>query len=120
MSEVMLTGKGNWTVLKKDSIVYSEGFGFVKQIIIDQHFVERKRFYRLLALTIELRQTGVGIDRETAIWIKPNREIQVFGKGPVLVIRTNQAKFPRTFPDGILSARGLILDIYNAGEAFRY
>lgn len=120
MSKNMLTGEGNWTVLQKDSIIYSEGFGFIHEAIIDQHFIECKRFSRLLAATIELRQNGIGIDRETAIWVKPQREVQVFGKGVVIVIQTDQAKFSPGDQEGNLSAQNLVLDIYKGGDSFQY
>jgi cyanophycinase len=120
MSKNMLTGEGNWMVLQKDSIKYSEGFGFIHEAIIDQHFIERKRFSRLLAATIELRQNGIGIDRETAIWVKPQREVQVFGKGVVIVIQTDQAKFSPGDQEGNLSAQNLVLDIYKGGDSFHY
>jgi len=120
MSKIMLNGEGNWTILKKDSVNYAEGFGFITGAIIDQHFVERQRFTRLLAACIEQQLTGIGIDRETAIWVKPNREIEVFGKGVVTVIRTEQADFPPVTPEGVLSARNLSLDIYRAGDRFLY
>jgi cyanophycinase len=120
MSKVMLTGEGNWTVLQKDSVKYAEGFGFISDAIIDQHFIERKRFNRLLATSIECRQTGIGIDRETAIWVKPSGDLQVLGKGVVTLIRTDHAKFLSGLNEENLSARNIRLDIYSAGDIFRY
>ncbi|UCF63053.1 MAG: cyanophycinase [bacterium] len=120
MSRIMLTGEGNWTVLSKDSVDLSEGFGFVTEAIIDQHFIERRRFNRLLAATIEFRKTGIGIDQETAVWIKPNSDIEVLGNGVVLVIRPDHAKFPKQFQNGLLNVKNLELDIYRSGEIFRF
>jgi cyanophycinase len=106
--------------LSKDSVDHSEGFRFVTDAITDQHFIERRRYNRLLAATIEYRKTGIGIDQETAIWIKPNLDIEVLGNGVVLVIRPNHARFPEQYQNGLLNVKNLELDIYQAGEIFRF
>jgi len=49
MSEFMITGderrtenkEGTWEVIWADDVLHSRGFGFVKDAVIDQHFVTR-------------------------------------------------------------------------------
>ncbi|MFC3883547.1 cyanophycinase [Bacillus songklensis] len=62
-----------------------EGFGLLKNMIIDQHFSQRARFGRLLhAIAQESQTIGIGIDENTAILVKGN-EFEVYGQHQVRV-----------------------------------
>lgn len=72
---------------KKDSVRLSPGLGFLKNIIIDQHFTERGRISRLItAVSYNPYNLGVGIDENTAIILDPNGVMEVFGAGSVTVV----------------------------------
>jgi len=59
------------------------GFGFLKGIVIDQHFSERKRQPRLAkVLEDNPGYAGLGIDEATAVVVK-GRQIRVIGEGTV-------------------------------------
>lgn len=61
MSKIMITG-GN------PNATFAEGFGFLPNVVIDQHFQNRKRQNRLLGvLKKNPRCLGLGIDEATAI-----------------------------------------------------
>jgi cyanophycinase len=119
MSKIMITGDGNWNVLEKDSVKAIEGFGFLTNAIIDQHFVQRSRFNRLLSLVIQYQQIGIGIDEKTAIWVKPNGEAEVMGDGVVLVLDPRRASYPESIQSNLLIAKNLQLSIYHSGETFQ-
>ena len=119
MSKIMITGEGNWNVLEKDSVETIEGFGFLPTAIIDQHFVQRNRFNRLLSLVIQYRQLGVGIDEKTAIWVKPDGEAEVMGNSLVLVLNPRQAAYPDSIHSNLLTAKNIQLNVYQAGETFQ-
>ena len=119
MSKIMITGEGSWNVLERDSVDAIEGFGFLTTAIIDQHFVERSRFNRLLALVIQHRQMGIGIDEQTAIWVKPNGEAKVMGNRVVLVLNPRQAIYPDSVQSNLLIARNIQLNVYHAGDIFQ-
>jgi cyanophycinase len=119
MSEVMITGGGEWTELKENCVEYTTGFGFLPTAIIDQHFVENNRFNRLLAMVVEHQIPGIGIDRLTAVWVKPGGEMEVMGERVVMVIRPSDSSFPEYFKEGRLTASNLKLDVYEAGQRFR-
>ena len=81
MSEVMITGdelinkdkEDFFIVIQKGNIKTTEGFGFVKTAIIDQHFVIRKRLNRLISVVLEYPNLlGIGIDESTAIIVNPD------------------------------------------------
>ena len=94
-SEIMITGDGDFTILEKENIVTAKGFGFLKNCIIDQHFVVRQRNNRLLNLVIENGLPGIGVDESTAILYNPDDTFEVFGKGSVIVYDPRDASIPK-------------------------
>ena len=119
MSQIMITGDGNWSVLERDSVEISDGFGFLPTAIIEKHFIQRSRFNRLLSLVIQYQQMGIGIDERTAIWVKPNGEAEVMGDNVVVVLNPCQASYPDSVQSDLLTVRNIQLSIYHSGEIFR-
>lgn len=65
----------------------SQGLGLLEEVIVDQHFTQRNRFGRLLALIASNpAQLGVGVDEDTAAIIRPNGLMEVKGRGVVTVV----------------------------------
>jgi cyanophycinase len=65
----------------------SQGLGLLDDVIVDQHFTQRNRFGRLLALIASNpAQLGVGIDEDTAAIIRPSGLMEVKGRGVVTVV----------------------------------
>jgi cyanophycinase len=105
MSALMITGDERrplskddaWQILEADNVVTDAGFGFIDGVIVDQHFVRRKRHNRLISLVLEHPSlVGIAIDESTAVWVKPGgTEFEVIGEGPVLVFDASAAKVTR-------------------------
>jgi cyanophycinase len=71
----------------KSAVRLSPGLGFLKNIIIDQHFSERGRISRLItAVSYNPYNLGIGIDENTAIILDSKGVMQVFGEGTVTVV----------------------------------
>ncbi len=71
----------------KNSVRLSPGLGFLKNIIIDQHFTERGRISRLItAVSYNPYNLGVGIDENTAIILDNEGVLEVFGSGAVTIV----------------------------------
>lgn len=71
----------------KDSVRLSPGLGFLKNIIIDQHFTERGRISRLItAVSYNPYNLGIGIDENTAIILDSNGGLEVFGAGSATIV----------------------------------
>lgn len=90
MSEIMITGeekdKGGFKEIKKNNVVTSQGMGFVTSAVIDQHFIRRSRYNRLLSILADYPgKVVIGIDEGTAIIVKGNK-IRVAGESQVVVI----------------------------------
>ncbi|MTD17295.1 cyanophycinase [Nakamurella sp. YIM 132087] len=65
----------------------SQGLGLLTGVIVDQHFTQRNRFGRLLALVAaNPAQLGIGIDEDTAAQITANGLLEVRGKGVVTIV----------------------------------
>jgi cyanophycinase len=98
-SNPMITGEGDFSVIEADNVELKPGLGFFPGIIIDQHFVARKRQNRLISVVLENPEMlGVGIDEATAVWLKPNLDFQVLGTGWVFVYDAKNAKIHRQSP----------------------
>lgn len=125
MSEKMITGNqklqkeysGTFDNIRYDNLETSEGLGLLKTAIIDQHFLKRNRYNRLLSALVEFPTlTGIGIDESTAIIVR-NNQIEVAGESEVIVVKS---------PKGILKAKtgnlvsieNLQMSIYTAGQKF--
>jgi cyanophycinase len=71
----------------KNSVRLSPGLGFLKNIIIDQHFTERGRLSRMItAVSYNPYNLGIGIDENTAIILDNEGILEVFGDGTVTIV----------------------------------
>jgi cyanophycinase len=65
----------------------SAGLGLLPGVVIDQHFEQRNRIGRLLALVAQSPSLlGIGIDEDTAALVSPKQVMEVIGKGSVTVL----------------------------------
>ncbi len=71
----------------------SAGLGLLAGMVIDQHFEQRGRIGRLLAIVAGSPQLlGVGLDEDTCAIVHPDRTLQVIGKGAVTIVDGAQVK----------------------------
>lgn len=86
MSSVMIVeGKGNRPP-RLGSPKRGPGMGFLKGAIVDQHFSERARFGRLLAMVAAYPgHLGLGIDEDTALVVRGD-ECMALGCGAVTIV----------------------------------
>ncbi|MBX3292457.1 MAG: cyanophycinase [Acidobacteria bacterium] len=71
----------------KNAVKLSPGLGFLKNIIIDQHFTERGRISRLItAVSYNPYNLGIGIDENTAIILNGKGVLEVFGQGSTTIV----------------------------------
>ena len=126
MSEVMITGnqlkykdyENTFDNIEIKNVETKQGLGFIKTAVIDQHFVVRSRYNRLLSLIIENpTYKGIGIDEGTAILVK-NGSAEVVGRAQVIVFKN--PKQSKKLNGDKLGAKGITLDIYLNGEKFKF
>ena len=88
MSDTMLvSGEGDASHRVGSSLLMAPGLGYLKDVIIDQHFAERGRIGRLLgAVAQNPRLLGIGLDEDTAIIVEQEKEFRVLGSGGAYVL----------------------------------
>lgn len=126
MSEIMITGDEKRNVeeghafetIEAENIVTARGFGFIKTVIVDQHFVRRKRHNRLISLMAENPEIlGVGIDESTAIIVNPDNTFDVIGDRSVILYDFSRSAI-KVFPDNGISAHAGLIHILRRGDKF--
>ncbi len=78
----------------KSAVKHTRGFGFLKEITVDTHFLQRERIPRLSQfLSSGLSQKGIGLNEDTAIFISPDNKFEVVGSGTVTVMNSENMKY---------------------------
>jgi cyanophycinase len=126
MTSHMITGNhlrgdtsysATFSELRKDNVEIQEGLGLLTTAIVDQHFVTRSRYNRLLsALAKYPRLRCIGIDESTAI-IVHGKNIKVTGERQVVVF--SDPKNVRIAPTGYIKFDDLRMSIFMDGDHFR-
>lgn len=63
------------------------GLGVVPGVVVDQHFEQRGRIGRLLALVAQSPSLlGIGIDEDTCAVVAPDQTLSVIGRGAVTIV----------------------------------
>lgn len=125
MSKEMITGEqirkdtiysGTVDRIVKGNIQITEGLGMITTAIIDQHFVVRGRYNRLLSVLNQYpSKTCIGIDEETAILVKGNKAV-VMGSNQVIVLKSPTGIEIK--PGNIIRMKEARISILTAGDSF--
>jgi cyanophycinase len=127
MSEVMITGNElvnkdstvSFVTIEKGNVETIRGFGFLKTVIIDQHFLKRKRHNRTIAALIEHPSLiGVAIDESTSIIVYPDDTFEVYGNNQVLVYDPTKSNNIRQDKKGNLGISDMKLHVLISGDKF--
>jgi cyanophycinase len=123
MSELMITGDQNleaeyeptYSWLRYGNGVYTKGLGLIDNVIIDQHFVARSRFNRIISALADTEYPyGVGIDESTALVVCADY-CTVAGENQVMVFHRPEKLTER---DNRIGLRNLRIDAYLQGDTF--
>ena len=127
MSEVMITGNElvnkdstvSFVTIEKGNVEVKTGFGFLKNAIVDQHFLKRKRHNRTIAALIEHPNLfGIAIDESTAIIVYPDETFEVLGSYQVLVYDPIDGNNIREDKNGNLGISDMKLHVLISGDKF--
>lgn len=125
MSKLMITGSelkhsdyaSTFRNIETDNIEIKTGLGMLTNVIIDQHFVKRSRYNRLISAVIEHpKMLCIGIDEATAILVSGNNA-EIIGDSQVIVLKN--PKGSKKVHGDKLGAHDLQLNIYLPGEHFK-
>lgn len=85
-AHMMAFGRGGETP-KQRMAQLAAGLGILQGVVVDQHFEQRGRFGRLLAVVAQSPSLlGIGLDEDTCAIVYADRSMEVVGKGAVTVI----------------------------------
>jgi cyanophycinase len=127
MSEVMITGNElvnkdstvSFVTIEKGNVEVKTGFGFLKNAIVDQHFLKRKRHNRTIAALIEHPNLfGIAIDESTGIIVYPDETFEVIGSNQVLVYDPTSGENIREDKNGNLGISNMKLQVLICGDKF--
>ena len=127
MSEVMITGNelvnkdstASFISIEKGNVEVKQGFGFLKNSIVDQHFLKRKRHNRTISALIEHPNLfGIAIDESTAIIVFPDETFEVLGSYQVLVYDPIDGNNIREDKNGNLGISDMKLHVLISGDKF--
>jgi cyanophycinase len=78
---------------KHRMVTLAAGLGIVPGVVIDQHFEQRGRIGRLLALVAQSPSLlGIGIDEDTCAVVTADRVLHVLGRGAVTLVDGSHVK----------------------------
>lgn len=130
MSAVMITGDErrpgglrrdstlSFVTLARENVVVDAGFALIDGVIVDQHFVRRKRHNRLISLVLERApHLGAGIDESTALVVRPDGTWHVSGASVVVIYDARAARITPA-SDAVLGAAGLLMHVLPSGGTF--
>ena len=124
ISEHMITGNqltdtsysSTFPVVHTNNIEIKEGLGLLTTAIIDQHFIKRSRYNRLLSAIAKYPTLPcIGIDEATAIVVQGNK-IKVTGESQVILLQ--HPKGVQVTSKGLIKLKDLQFTIYTDGDEF--
>lgn len=93
MSNTMIYQGSSTGALLKGEIKITTGLAFIRDVIIDSHFVTRGRFGRLAqAVAGNPGCIGIGLGEDTGVLVRNGNEMEAIGSGLVLIFDGHQIK----------------------------
>lgn len=108
---------GAFTTIERGNVITSPGFGLLPGVIVDQHFVRRRRHNRLISLVLENpKLVGVGIDESTALEVGPGGDWRVLGLNAIVIYDARRATVGSHA--STLAAAGIRMSVLPAGSRY--
>jgi cyanophycinase len=86
MSKTMICGGSSTEALLKGAVKITEGLAFLKNVVIDTHFITRGRFGRLAeAIAEHPCCIGIGLGDDTGVLITEGNKMETIGSGLVII-----------------------------------
>jgi cyanophycinase len=118
LSAEMITGDADLKSLKSGTTVLKKGLGLLRDVIVDQHFLQRQRSNRLISGVLDHPTlVGVGIDEATAV-IFQGTMMHVLGKSGVVVVDPRQATREASAAGQVVAATGVRLSVLREGMTY--
>lgn len=120
----MIAGGGSGESPHPALVHIADGLGFLPDVIVDQHFHNRNRVARLFsAVVMHPDCLGVGVDEDTCALFERSGELQVLGRGTVMILDAGEAaSFCECHPHSRtpVSIHNLRVHLLRRGDRFDY
>lgn len=87
LAQVMIAEGEPSASFVKGNIKITKGLNLLPHIIIDSHFIQRRRFSRLIeAVAHHPKKLGIGLGEDTAVFFKTPKKVETIGSNLVILI----------------------------------
>ena len=122
MSNTMIYQGSSHEALLKGEVKITTGLAFMKDVIIDSHFVQRGRFGRLAqAVASNPACIGIGLGEDTAVVVTAGHHLEAIGSGLIVVVDGHEMRHTNIteIPDGTpVSIERLLVHIMAQGDVY--
>ncbi|MGB3947657.1 MAG: cyanophycinase, partial [Bacteroidia bacterium] len=122
MSNTMIYHGSSTHALLKGEVKITTGLAFIKDVIIDSHFVTRGRFGRLSqAVASNPGCIGIGLGEDTGVVIKEGNKMEAIGSGLILIFDGHNIRHSNIadLPDGApISIENMIVHVMAKGNFY--
>ncbi len=123
MSQQMIAGGSIVDAMQKGNVKMTMGMGFLDQLIIDSHFIQRGRFGRLAEAVARFpKLLGLGLAEDTGLIIRKGNDCEVIGSGMVVLFdprNLNHNRYEDLEPGTPMSLSNLTTHILASGDRFK-
>ena len=120
-SENMIYQGSSHEALLKGEIKTTQGLGFIENVIVDTHFVQRGRIGRLFqAVVSNPRTLGIGLGEDTGLFIEDDK-MTAIGSGLVIIVDGLQIKDTNLTNVDLgqpISIKNLVVDVLSMNDTF--
>jgi cyanophycinase len=118
MSGRMISGDAELETLRRGTTQFHAGLALWPEAVVDQHFLRRRRFNRLLSAVLDRPELiGVGIDEVTAVIVSGDR-FEVLGRSGVVVIDARHATGEKSEKGATAAVSDVRLHVLREGMTF--
>lgn len=122
LAGIMITGSNEQDPLVKGTVYMGAGLGLLENLIIDTHFVNRRRMPRMIeSIAAHPDHIGLGLGEDTGILITNGTNVETIGSGLVMVLDGRKMKennFARVASGDLICVENLIMHVLPRGKSF--
>ncbi len=122
MSNTMIYQGSSTGALQKGEVKITTGLAFIKDVIIDSHFVTRGRFGRLAqAVASNPGCIGIGLGEDTGVLITDGDRMEAIGSGLILIFDGHNIRYSNIadLPEGApISIENMVVHVMAKGNFY--
>ncbi|KAA9331778.1 cyanophycinase [Adhaeribacter soli] len=123
LAGIMITASDERDPLVKGTVQLGEGLGLLQQVIIDTHFINRRRMPRMIeSIAAYPDHIGIGLGEDTGILITRGTNIETIGSGLVMIMDGRKLKdnnYQQVEPGEQLCLENILLHVLPRGKSFQ-